>query len=186
MRQRNPLASLRKNLYTKSKVAIFVCLLLSGAPLKSYADDVEGRALVGRYGLNIQELILKGLEFVGIPYKFGGNTKESGLDCSGFVRLVFRDSNGIDLPRTAAEQSQVGTKVSLEELKPGDLVFFNTMRKANSHVGIYLGNHQFVHAPRTGAEITVENMEQKYWQTRFNGARRLEGVSSAPSTSKYF
>lgn len=166
--------------------ALVVGLVIYLTPMTTYADELENRGLIGRYGVNIQELIMKGLEFVGVPYKFGGNSVESGLDCSGFVRLVFKESSGIDLPRTAAEQSQVGTKVALSDLKPGDLVFFNTMRRANSHVGIYLGNNQFVHAPRTGAEITVENMEQKYWQTRFNGARRLDGVTSAPAASKYF
>lgn len=150
------------------------------------ADEVEKPGLLHRYTVNIQDLIIKGLEFVGVPYRRGGNTVESGLDCSGFTRLVFLDSNGIDLPRTAAEQSQIGTKVSAEELKPGDLVFFNTMRRAYSHVGIYLGNNQFVHAPKPGAEIRVENMQQSYWLTKYNGARRLDGVSAVPAKAFSF
>ncbi len=150
------------------------------------ADELEKPGLLQRYTVNIQDLVIKGLEFVGVPYRRGGNTVESGLDCSGFTRLVFLDSNGIDLPRTAAEQSQVGTKVSAEELKPGDLVFFNTMRRAYSHVGIYLGNNQFVHAPKPGAEIRVENMQQSYWVSKYNGARRLDGVSAAPSRALSF
>lgn len=150
------------------------------------ADETEKPGLFQRYTVNIQDLIIKGLEFVGVPYRRGGNTVESGLDCSGFTRLVFLDSNGIDLPRTAAEQANVGTKVSAEELKPGDLVFFNTMRRAYSHVGIYLGNNQFVHAPKPGAEIRVENMQQPYWVNKYNGARRLDGVSAAPSKAISF
>ena len=150
------------------------------------ADELEKPGLLQRYTVNIQDLVIKGLEFVGVPYRRGGNTVESGLDCSGFTRLVFLDSNGIDLPRTAAEQSQVGTKVSLEELKPGDLVFFNTMRRAYSHVGIYLGNDKFVHAPKPGAEIRVENMHQSYWVSKYNGARRLDGVTAAPGRALSF
>ena len=150
------------------------------------ADELDKPGLLQRYTLNIQDLVIKGLEFVGVPYRYGGNTVESGLDCSGFTRLVFLDSNGIDLPRTSAEQANLGTKVSVDELKPGDLVFFNTMRRAYSHVGIYLGNNQFVHAPRAGAEIRVENMQQSYWVSKYNGARRLDGVTAAPSKALAF
>ena len=150
------------------------------------ADEADKPGLLQRYTINIQDLIIKGLEFVGVPYRRGGNTVESGLDCSGFTRLVFLDSNGIDLPRTAAEQASLGTKVNAEELKPGDLVFFNTMRRAYSHVGIYLGNNQFVHAPKPGAEIRVENMQQSYWVSKYNGARRLDGVTAAPSKALSF
>ena len=150
------------------------------------ADELEKPGLLQRYTVNIQDLVIKGLEFVGVPYRRGGNTVESGLDCSGFTRLVFLDSNGIDLPRTAAEQAHVGTQVSADELKPGDLVFFNTMKRAYSHVGIYLGNDQFVHAPKPGAEIRVENMHQAYWVSKYNGARRLDGVTAAPSKALAF
>ena len=126
-----------------------------------------------RYTTGAQDLILKGLELVGINYRRGGTNPESGLDCSGFVQLVFKDALGKLLPRTAREQSQVGDEISRNELKPGDLVFFNTMRRAFSHVGIYLGDNHFVHAPRTGAEIRVEDMNQSYWTKRYNGARRI-------------
>ena len=150
------------------------------------ADEADKPGLLHRYTVNIQDLVIKGLEFVGVPYRRGGNTVESGLDCSGFTRLVFLDSNGIDLPRTAAEQANIGTKVSADELKPGDLVFYNPMRRAYSQVGIYLGNDQFVHAPKPGAEIRVENMHQAYWVSKYNGARRLDGVSAAPSKALSF
>ena len=99
--------------------------------------------------------------------------EDSGLDCSGFVRLVFKDSIGAALPRTAREMSEVGQQIDTSQLKPGDLVFFNTMRRAFSHVGIYLGDNHFLHAPRTGAEVRVENMESSYWMQRYNGARRI-------------
>ena len=126
-----------------------------------------------RYTNAAQEVILYGLKLVGVRYKLGGNTEETGLDCSGFVRLVFKDSLGTQLPRTAAEMSQVGQRIDTSQLKPGDLVFFNTMCRAFSHVGIYLGDNHFLHAPRTGAEVRVESMEDSYWINRYNGARRI-------------
>ena len=129
-----------------------------------------------RYTNAAQDVILQGLKLVGVRYRFGGNDEDSGLDCSGFVRLVFKDSIGASLPRTAREMSEVGQQVDTSQLKPGDLVFFNTMRRTFSHVGIYLGDNHFLHAPRTGAEVRVENMDSSYWMKRYNGARRiLEG-----------
>ncbi len=130
-------------------------------------------SLFERYTTSAQDLILKGLELVGINYRRGGTNPDSGLDCSGYVQLVFKDALGKLLPRTAKEQSQVGDVIDRNELKPGDLVFFNTMRRAFSHVGIYLGDNRFVHAPRTGAEVRVEDMSQSYWVKRYNGARRI-------------
>lgn len=134
---------------------------------------LEEPSLLERYTTSAQDLILKGLELVGIHYRFGGTNPATGLDCSGFVQLVFKEAMGILLPRTAREQSEVGAAIAQHELKVGDLVFFNTMRHAFSHVGIYLGDNRFLHAPRTGAEIRVEDMRQNYWVQRYNGARRL-------------
>jgi len=126
-----------------------------------------------RYTNAAQDVILQGLKLVGVRYRFGGNDEDSGLDCSGFVRLVFKNSLGAQLPRTAAEMSQFGQRIDTAQLKPGDLVFFNTMRRTFSHVGIYLGDNHFLHAPRTGAEVRVESMEDSYWIKRYNGARRV-------------
>jgi cell wall-associated NlpC family hydrolase len=136
----------------------------------------EQASFFERYTNAAQDVILQGLKLVGVRYRFGGNDEDSGLDCSGFVRLVFKDSIGTSLPRTAREMSEVGTQIDTSQLKPGDLVFFNTMRRTFSHVGIYLGDNHFLHAPRTGAEVRVENMDSSYWMKRYNGARRiLEG-----------
>jgi len=123
-----------------------------------------------------QDLSSFALGLIGVNYKFGGNTPETGLDCSGLVRYVFAQVTGVDLPRTAREMSRVGDKVAVDELKPGDLVFFNTRRFAFSHVGIYLGDNQFIHAPRRGREVEITMIDKNYWQKRFNGARRLVGV----------
>jgi len=110
---------------------------------------------------------------LGIRYRRGGTSPENGFDCSGFVGHVFREGIGLILPRSAAEISKTGENVNKEELKPGDLVFFNTMRKTFSHVGIYLGNNQFIHAPRVGGQIRIEDMREAYWAKRYNGARRV-------------
>jgi cell wall-associated NlpC family hydrolase len=123
-----------------------------------------------------QTLSSYALGLLGVDYKFGGNTPESGLDCSGLVHYVFQQVTGISLPRSAREMSLIGDRVAVEDLKPGDLVFFNTRRFEFSHVGIYLGDNQFIHAPRRGREVEVAMLDKRYWQQRFNGARRLVGV----------
>ncbi|MBB3011795.1 cell wall-associated NlpC family hydrolase [Cupriavidus alkaliphilus] len=120
------------------------------------------------------DLVMNALGLIGVRYRFGGNTPESGLDCSGFVRYVFHDTFGFMLPRRSVEISRVGTTVATNDLRPGDLVFFNTMRQTFSHVGIYIGDNKFVHAPSTGSKIRVDDMRAAYWVTRYNGARRID------------
>lgn len=123
----------------------------------------------------VHGLIGRALDLIGIRYRRGGNSAETGFDCSGFVGHVFRETLGLILPRTASEISQTGEQVDKTQLKPGDLVFFNTMRRAFSHVGIYLGDNQFVHAPRAGDKVRVADMSDSYWAKRYNGARRVGG-----------
>lgn len=118
-------------------------------------------------------LISAAMGLIGLPYQRGGSNAATGFDCSGFVRAIYAQVAGHILPRVAREQAQTTTKIAKNELRPGDLVFFNTMRKAFSHVGIYVGNGQFIHAPRTGASVRVEDMNTSYWRKRFNGARRV-------------
>lgn len=119
------------------------------------------------------ELALNALGLIGIRYKFGGNTPENGLDCSGMVRYVFMQAWGTSLPRTAEEISRVGETVDRTNLQPGDLVFYNTLRRGFSHVGIYLGDNKFIHSPSSGGQIRIESMELSYWKSRFSGARRI-------------
>lgn len=119
------------------------------------------------------------LGLIGVNYRWGGSTPETGLDCSGLVRYVFQQVTGVTLPHNAKELSRVGSKVGLADLEPGDLVFFNTRRFAFSHVGIYLGDNRFLHAPAAGREVEIATLDQSYWQKRFNGARRLVGVLPA-------
>lgn len=120
------------------------------------------------------ELIMRAMSLLGVRYKRGGSTEDSGLDCSGLVKLVFGDALGMKLPHRAEEISRIGEKVQKEELKPGDLVFYNTLRRTFSHVGIYLGEGRFIHAPASGGKVRVENMDLPYWTKRFNGARRVQ------------
>ncbi|HEY5800889.1 MAG TPA: C40 family peptidase [Burkholderiaceae bacterium] len=126
--------------------------------------EISGRA---------QDLALKAINMIGISYKRGGSNPENGLDCSGLVRHVFKESWGAVLPRTAVEISKVGTDVKRGELQPGDLVFYNTLKRGFSHVGIYLGDNRFIHSPSAGGQVRIESMDVGYWKQRFNGARRL-------------
>ena len=128
------------------------------------ADGVLGQA---------QEFALRALSFIGVRYKWGGNSPDTGFDCSGLIRYVYSQITGQALPRNANEMSHVGETVDRAELQPGDLVFFNTLRKPFSHVGIYLGDSRFLHAPSRGGAVEIVDMSQRYWQSRYNGARRL-------------
>lgn len=116
------------------------------------------------------------LDLIGVRYKFGGQTPERGLDCSGFVKYVFEQVTGVELPHSAREQAKVGESIAIDELKPGDLVFFNTRRYAFSHVGIYLGDNSFIHSPNKKGSVRIASIDGRYWKARFNGARRLLGV----------
>ena len=111
---------------------------------------------------------------VGTAYHYGGRSPETGFDCSGLVAYVFERAWGISVPRRTEEQRSVGRAVKRAELQPGDLVFYNTRGRPFSHVGIYLGDGEFVHAPRPGARVRVERVDTPYWNARFNGARRLD------------
>ena len=123
-----------------------------------------------------QDIAVYALSLVGVDYRYGGETPDRGLDCSGLIRYVFQQTTGVTLPRTAHELARIGAKVPRSELVPGDLVFFNTRRSAFSHVGIYLGNGEFIHAPSKGGEVGVAQLSSSYWKKRYDGARRLVGV----------
>lgn len=110
---------------------------------------------------------------LGTPYKYGGNSPDSGFDCSGFVDHVFRHTLGIRLPRSSYEISHIGRTVSADDLRTGDLVFFNTLHRKFSHVGIYLGDDRFIHAPSSGGIVRTENMRDVYWKKHYDGARRI-------------
>lgn len=125
-----------------------------------------------------REVLLNALSLTGVRYQYGGNSPESGFDCSGFVRYVYQQAANLSLPHGARAISQLGKTIPKHELQPGDLVFFNTLRSTFSHVGIYLGNNRFIHSPSSGGGVRVENMQDSYWQKRFNGAQRIETSAS--------
>ncbi len=140
------------------------------------AAEVEANAIVQQVRDTATEMVVSAMNFLGVRYRRGGNSAELGFDCSGFTRYIFEHSVGLVLPRRSDQQArQAGLQeVKKDELKPGDLVFFNTMRRAFSHVGIYIGEGKFIHAPRTGGAVRIEDMRTAYWVKRFNGARRAD------------
>jgi cell wall-associated NlpC family hydrolase len=119
------------------------------------------------------ELTAQAMDLLGISYKYGGKTPKTGFDCSGFVSHVFKKTVGVALPGNAYQMSFIGQKISRTELRPGDLVFYNTLKRAFSHVGIYVGNNKFIHSPKTGGVVEVADMNGRYWRTRYQGARRV-------------
>jgi cell wall-associated NlpC family hydrolase len=123
---------------------------------------------------NIALIIDKAYELTGIKYKLGGSKPETGFDCSQFVKYVFEQALNLSLPPSARSLSKMGETIKFEDIQPGDLVFFNTRKSKFSHVGIYVGNNEFIHAPRTGKTIRVESLTKNYWLKRFNGATRVE------------
>ena len=124
---------------------------------------------------NADELISSAMGLLGVAYRYGGTSASTGFDCSGFMQHIFKRSMGVNLPRTSAAQAQMGVGVSRSELQPGDMVFFRTMGRGRiSHVGLYIGNNRFIHAPRTGKRIEVTSLSNKYWNAKYAFARRVK------------
>lgn len=145
-------------------------LILSG----QWQDDKPGADSGDTAGLAAYAL-----NYLGVRYRMGGSSPEAGFDCSGLVGYVSREVLGLQLPRRAEEMSRMGDPIGIRDLQPGDLVFYNTLRRKYSHVGIYLGDGRFVHSPSAGGVVRIESMDLTYWKKRFNGARRLASSESA-------
>ena len=162
-------------------------------PPTGQEDDLErfmaDKGLMDRIGQvrsrisnTTSELVVTAMGFLGVPYRRGGNSAESGgFDCSGFVKAMYEQTVGLVLPRRAEQQAAATQAVDKQDLQPGDLVFFNTMRRAFSHVGIYVGEGKFIHSPKPGAEVRVESLSAGYWQRRFDGGRRV--LPQQPTTA---
>lgn len=146
----------------------FVILLSAcgSAPQRTVSDSSPAEKM--------NDAVMYAMSLTDTPYRYGGNSPEEGFDCSGFVGHVYQHSLGITLPRTSREISQVGISLHSNQLRPGDLVFFNTRRRSFSHVGIYIGDGKFLHAPKSGSSIRVENLNEGYWASHYNGARRIK------------
>ena len=182
-------------------ILLWACVAAQAAPAVTPDDDigrfVSEKGLAPEIGLlnkleqvgqnvsnSASELVLTAMGFLGVPYRRGGNNAESGFDCSGFVKAMYQNTVGLVLPRRADQQAAATSKIDKNDLQPGDLVFFNTMKHAFSHVGIYVGEGKFIHSPKPGAQVRVEDMGQSYWQRRFDGARRVLRLAPAePATA---
>ena len=132
-----------------------------GAPGSTVVSDTQ------------REVVRRALGYVGVPYRYGGDSATTGFDCSGLVWRVYRQAAGLRLPRDTYGISRKGVAIPSGELQPGDLVFFNTTRRPYSHVGIYVGENRFVHAPSSGGFVHVTSIRDRYWRQRFDGARRV-------------
>ncbi|EMU4311463.1 TPA: C40 family peptidase [Neisseria gonorrhoeae] len=147
--------------------------------LRQFAEDEQpvlpvNRAPARRAG-NADELIGSAMGLLGIAYRYGGTSVSTGFDCSGFMQHIFKRAMGINLPRTSAEQARMGAPVARSELQPGDMVFFRTLGGNRiSHVGLYIGNNRFIHAPRTGKNIEITSLSHKYWSGKYAFARRIK------------
>ncbi len=144
----------------------------AGQVISSKASDLSSKA---------SDLVVNAMGFLGVPYKRGGNSFDQGFDCSGFVKAMYEQTLGFALPRRAAEQAAATQPIDKSELQPGDLVFFNTLKSTFSHVGIYVGDNKFIHSPRTGSVVRVEDMRIGYWNSRFDGARRVAAQPTKPA-----
>jgi len=177
------------------RLLLVLCCVASAhaAPSNNAADDIERylaeRGIVAQMdqmrqsvGDTASDLVVNAMTFLGVPYRRGGTNANTGFDCSGFVRSMFEQTVGRVLPRKASDQAAVTEKIDKQDLKPGDLVFFNTMRQTFSHVGIYLGDNKFIHSPKPGQQVRVDDMRQAYWNHRFTGARRV-GPANVDNTN---
>jgi cell wall-associated NlpC family hydrolase len=153
------------------KILAFCVFFTALAPFDAVAGQEDAAAYRAAAA---KEALVK----VGIHYRYGGMSPEQGFDCSGLVAYVFERAWGVSLPRSTSEQRSVGHAVKRASLEPGDLVFYNTRNRPYSHVGIYLGDGVFVHAPRRGQRVRLENVDNPYWRARFSGARRLDPPAS--------
>ncbi|WP_020183748.1 C40 family peptidase [Methylotenera sp. 1P/1] len=173
-----------KLLFLMSLLCSNICLaddLIKAASHASMAEETpEAVNTTPTWSDKAQEVLMQALSLTGIQYKYGGKSPETGFDCSGFVRYVFSQATKITLPPTARAISQMGKTVKKDELQPGDLVFFNTLKTAFSHVGIYMGDNKFIHSPSAGGSVRVESMDSAYWNKRFNGAQRIEAAPENP------
>lgn len=158
-----------------------VARFLSERGLMNASESGGSSRLLASVRDTASDLVLSAMNFLGVRYTRGGNSVENGFDCSGFTRHIFEMSVGLVLPRRADEQAKDNSLLAVRqsELKPGDLVFFNTMKRTFSHVGIYVGEGKFIHAPRTGSAVRVEDMRDSYWAKRFTGARRADLKAAA-------
>jgi cell wall-associated NlpC family hydrolase len=163
----------------KVLVLLIFCAVIGGcastprAPVDARASTAEPTRRAASPAERSEGLLMA-LMALGVDYRLGGRSGATGFDCSGLVAYVYEEAYGIRVPRTVLGQSATGIAVRAEDLEPGDLVFYDTLGHPYSHVGIYMGDGKFVHAPKTGSTVRIENLRSSYWTKRFTGARRIE------------
>ena len=213
MRTRNPLPAASRIRGIATTVALTAALALTAGPASATPDETADAVmqllaerhlvdtvaaepsaasapaepgLLRKVQARSSAMVEAALDFVGVRYRRGGATAETGFDCSGFTRRVFETSIGMILPHRADEQASAPGLVAVkrEDLRPGDLVFFNTLKRTFSHVGIYIGNDQFVHAPRAGKTVRTDDLNFAYWAHRFTGARRAVAAKIDPTSAR--
>ncbi|QYY30198.1 MULTISPECIES: C40 family peptidase [Cupriavidus] len=160
--------------------AALLLVACAGAPTRHASlPRTPGKPMIDP-SAGLEEISIQAMSLVGTPYRYGGNTPDSGFDCSGLVRYVVARAADVNLPRTTEAMGTRGSALDRSEVASGDLVFFNTTGRANSHVGIYVGQNRFVHAPSTGGTVRLEDMGKPYWASRYNGARRVVAAVNQP------
>lgn len=178
-----------------SLLTVLLLAACAGAPQKSSRGSGSGVVVAnGAYrapppgfpnfvdhSIGREEISIQAMSLVGVPYRWGGNTPDSGFDCSGLVRYVVARAASVNLPRTTADMSGRGESVEPDEIAPGDLIFFNTTGRPHSHVGIYVGKLRFVNAPSTGGTVRLDYLTNPYWAKRFDGIRRVAGPAAKPA-----
>ena len=170
---------------TDSGIANGASAIVNAPAAAASAAAAVPNAIAGKIREQASDMVVTAMNFLGVKYRRGGNDADVGFDCSGFTRHVFEMSAGLVLPRRVDEQAKAPGMIPVKrtELQPGDLVFFNTLKRTFSHVGIYVGDGKFIHSPRPGGEVRVEDMGFAYWKKRFTGARRAEPPDAAPAAT---
>ncbi|TJZ69798.1 NlpC/P60 family protein [Chitiniphilus eburneus] len=170
-----------KSVHTKLKSSLLMAAILLAAcgtapqktarPARPPAPTPIGQIVVD--STQRQEVLMYALGLLDVGYQFGGNNPEAGLDCSGMVSFIYRNAAGVALPHNAAQIAQMARPVERNVLQAGDLVFFNTLGRSFSHVGVYIGDGKFIHAPSSGGKIRVDSLDKAYFAQRFEGGRSL-------------
>lgn len=171
---------------TALSITLLVAACSSGPTVRQGSNANFGNRTMGpERSAGQEEITIEAMSLVGIPYRYGGNTPDSGFDCSGLVRYVVARAAGVNLPRTTADMSSIGTPLERDDLASGDLIFFNTTGRAHSHVGIYVGQGKFVHAPNTGGTVRLESLYIPYWARRIDGVRRVAANKAPAGNTTY-
>ena len=156
----------------RSLIGCGCALLLAATAQAQDATPTSGEALP-TFTSRVGEILFRAMALLGTRYHRGGSSPEIGFDCSGFVGYLYREVLNLRLPRSAWEIWKHGDEVARDTLEPGDLVFFNTMRRPYSHVGVFIGDGKFIHAPAAGGVVRTESLNQRYWARRWDGAKRI-------------